>query len=61
MRISKRESTPSTKICIVEVELGEKYTHLDLYLACDSYYTPHLGGMINPFGKSAFKVTVYTD
>ncbi len=47
--------------CRIRLEEGEAYDEEKLYKACDGYYTPHLGGAIQPYGKNIFNVTVYTD
>ena len=47
--------------CRIYLEAGEEYDAEAIYRACDPYYTPILGGMIQPYGRDAYNVTVYTD
>jgi len=47
--------------CRIHLKDGEKYTDEELYRICDNYYTPILGGIITPYGRNVFNVTVYTD
>lgn len=61
MIISERFKTPSTVNCTIKLECGEQYNEDKLYKTCDLYYVPELGGMINPYGKNTYRVTVNTD